>query len=185
MSTTPETDAFYFPHGLDATAMHVPAVTDSVAFARSLERRLREAEQEYKDCQITLQDERYCHGQTIADLKRIASEEIQAAHQRAERAEAALAKALERAARGQSQSAKIDAAGEDARQNSPRQEQRSSTATASGGQPARVEPLAVSEELAALKRASFTTKAGFLATPYLTVEATILRIDAALKGGSR
>ena len=54
----------------------------------SLKQQLQVAQQEYSDCQAALKDERYCHGETIASLKRTASEQIQAAHTRAEKAEA-------------------------------------------------------------------------------------------------
>ena len=51
----------------------------------------KEAEQEYIDCRSTLKDERYCHGQTISQLKCAATEEIKAANQRATAAERKLA----------------------------------------------------------------------------------------------
>ena len=52
------------------------------------EREAREkAEREYGDCRSTLKYARYCHGQTIAQLKNAASEEIKAANQRTESAE--------------------------------------------------------------------------------------------------
>ena len=58
------------------------------AIITALQSALQVAQQEYTDCQATLKDERYCHGETIASLKRTASEQIQAAHKRAEKAEA-------------------------------------------------------------------------------------------------
>lgn len=43
-----------------------------------LKAKLTETEQELSDCRETLVDERDCHGQTIAQLKRIASEQLAA-----------------------------------------------------------------------------------------------------------
>lgn len=53
-----------------------------------LQSALKLAQEEYQGCRDTLNDERVCHGETVASLKRAASEQIQAAHQRAEKAEA-------------------------------------------------------------------------------------------------
>ena len=44
MSATPRTDALYFPHGHEATAMYIPEITDSIDFARQLERELAAAQ---------------------------------------------------------------------------------------------------------------------------------------------
>ena len=58
-----------------------------LAYIDSLQSALQVAQKEYSDCQAALKDERYCHGETIASLERTASEQIQAAHTRAEKAD--------------------------------------------------------------------------------------------------
>ena len=46
--------------------------------------RAENTKRELADCRDTLKDERYCHGQTIADLQRAASEMLGMVNQRAE-----------------------------------------------------------------------------------------------------
>ena len=89
---TPRTDAAAITEGY----CHHQLV--HVDFARQLEResialpaRLATLTQELSDCRGTLNNERHCHGQTVAQLKNAASQEIKAANDRATSAEKRLA----------------------------------------------------------------------------------------------